>query len=181
MKIPDSVEELVALGVVYSEQGKRLKAKECFKRALEFLPEDPVISYNLALELMIDENWGEALTMLNQSVNGESDNPDYWCERGVTLFRLDRNEEAEESFDLALTFGDENSRLWNSLGVLRFVSEQYEDAELFFRHSIELEKDNPDAWFNLADTLEERGNVKGAEEARRMFENLIVEAEEDEY
>ncbi|MBF9017400.1 MULTISPECIES: tetratricopeptide repeat protein [unclassified Oceanispirochaeta] len=180
MRDPDSVEELVALGVVYSEQGKRLKAKECFRMALELLPEDPVISYNLALELMIDENWGEALTLLNQSVNGESDNPDYWCERGITLFRLDRFDEAEESLDLALTYGDENSRLWNSLGVLRFVGEQYEDAELFFRRSIELEKDNPDAWFNLADTLEERGNLKGADEARRMFENLILEAAEED-
>jgi tetratricopeptide (TPR) repeat protein len=180
MKIPDSVEELVALGVVYSEQGKRLKAKECFKRALELLPEDPVISYNLALELMVDENWGEALILLNQSVNGEPDNPDYWCERGITQFRLERYDEAEESFDLALTFGDENSRLWNSLGVLRFVTEQFEDAELFFRRSIELEKDNPDAWFNLADTLEERGNQKGSDEARRMFENLVLETDEDD-
>jgi len=180
MKNTDSVEDLVARGVVYSEQGKRLKAKECFRKALEILPEDPVISYNLALELMIDEEWAEALTLLNQSVNGEPDNPDYWCERGVVLFRLDRFEEAEESYDLALTFGDENSRLWNSLGVLRFVSEEYEDAELFFRRSIELEKDNPDAWFNLADTLEERGNIKGANEARRMFENLVLEPDEDE-
>lgn len=178
MKKIDSVEELVALGVVYSEQGKRMKAKECFKRALELLPEDPVISYNLALEFMDDENWSDSLILLNQSVNGESDNPDYWCERGIVLFRLDRFDEAEESFDLALTFGDENSRLWNSMGVLRFVTEQYEDAELFFRRSIELEKDNPDAWFNLADTLEERGNQKGSKEARRMFENLILEADE---
>lgn len=178
MKKIDSVEELVALGVVYSEQGKRMKAKECFKRALELLPEDPVISYNLALEFMDDENWSDSLILLNQSVNGESDNPDYWCERGIVLFRLDRFDEAEESFDLALTFGDENSRLWNSMGVLRFVTEQYEDAELFFRRSIELEKDNPDAWFNLADTLKERGNQKGSKEARRMFENLILEADE---
>lgn len=180
MKKPDSVEELVALGVAYSEKGKRLKAKECFKKALELLPEDPTICYNLALELMVDENWSEALTLLNQSVNGEPDNPDFWCERGVALFRLDRYDEAEESFDLALTFGEEDARLWNSLGVLRFVTEQFEDAELFFRRSIELEKDNPDAWFNLADTLEERGNLKGAEEARRMFENQILDMEEDD-
>ncbi|MDC7234211.1 MAG: tetratricopeptide repeat protein [Spirochaetales bacterium] len=179
MKEPVSVEELVALGVAYSEEGKRLKAKECFRKALELLPEDPVISYNLALELMLDESWGEALVLLNQSVSGEPDNPDFWLERGVALFRLDRYDEAEESFDLSLTFGDESSRLWNSLGVLRFVSDRFEDAELFFRRAVELDKTNPDAWFNLADTLEERGNKKGSDEARRMYEKLVLE--DDEY
>ncbi len=177
MKQPDSVEELVARGVYYSEQGKRMKAKDCFRKALELLPEDPVISYNLALELMIDENWREALRLLNQSVSGEPDNPDFWCERGVVLYRLDRHEEAEESFDLALTYGDEDARIWNSLGVLRFVNERYEDAELFFRRALELDRSSTDAWFNLADTLEELGNRKGSEEARRIYEKL---AEEDD-
>ncbi len=169
----ESVEELVAMGVVYSGQGKRIKAIECFRRALELLPEDPVICYNLALELMEDEEWKEALTLLDTSVSAEPDNPDYWCERGIVLYRMDRLEEAEEAFDLALTFGDESSRLWNSLGVLRFINEEYEDAELFFRRSIELERDNADAWFNLADTLEERGNLKGAKEARRILNTLV--------
>ena len=179
MKGPVSVEELVALGVSYSEQGKRIKAKDCFRKALEILPEDPVISYNLALELMEEENWFESLTLLNQAVSGEPDNPDYWCERGIVLFRLERYDDAEESYDLALTYGDEDSRLWNSLGVLRFVTEEYKDAEIFFRRAIELDRDNGDAWFNLADTLDELGNSKGAEEARRIFENLVLE-EEDE-
>ncbi|MDA3955166.1 tetratricopeptide repeat protein [Oceanispirochaeta sp.] len=179
MKEPDSVEELVALGVVYSEQGKRLKAKDCFRRALDILPEDPLISYNLALELMGEENWFESLTLLNQAVSGEPDNPDYWCERGIVLFRLERYDEAEESYDLALTFGEEDSRLWNSLGVLRFVSEEYQDAEIFFRRAIELDRKNGDAWFNLADTLDELGNEKGGEEARRVFENLVLK-EDDE-
>jgi tetratricopeptide (TPR) repeat protein len=178
MKEPDSVEALVALGVVYSEQGKRMKAIDCFRKALEILPEDPVISYNLALELIIDENWMEALTLLNQSVNGEPDNPDYWCERGIVLYHLERYDEAEESYDLALTFGDEDSRIWNSLGVLRFVMEEYEDAELFFRRSLELDRKNIDAWFNLSDTLEELGNIKGSEEARRVYEELVIEDDE---
>ena len=163
------------MGVNYSEQGKGLKAKDCFRKALEILPEDPVISYNLALELMKDEEWRKALVLLNQSVCGEPDNPDYWCERGVALFHLEQYEAAEESCDLALTYGDESSHLWNSLGALYFVTERYEDAELFFRRSIELDKRNSDAWFNLADTLEERGNRKGAREARRIYENLIIE------
>jgi len=177
MKGPDSVEELVARGVSYSEQGKRIKAKDCFRKALEILPEDPVICYNLALELMIDESWQEALSLLNQSVSGEPDNPDYWCERGIVLYRLERYDDAEESYDLALTFGDEDSRLWNSLGVLRFVTDQYEDAELFFRRALELDKSNADAWFNLADTLEELGNTKGSDEARRVYEKLVTENE----
>ncbi len=180
MKDPDSVEDLVALGISYSEQGLRVKAKDCFRRALELLPEDPVISFNLALELMLDEEWGEALTLLNQAVNGEPDNPDFWCERGVVLFRLERYEEAEESYDLALTYGDESSRLWNSLGVLRFVTDRFEEAELFFRRAVELEEDNADAWFNLADTLEELGNMKGSREARRVFDKLLMEMSDEE-
>jgi tetratricopeptide (TPR) repeat protein len=175
MKGPVSVEELVALGVSYSEQGKRIKAKDCFQKALELLPEDPVISYNLALELMEEENWFESLTLLNQAVNGEPDNPDFWCERGIVLFRLNRFEEAEESYDLALTYGEEDSRLWNSLGVLRFATEEYKDAEIFFRRAIELDRKNSDAWFNLADTLDELNNKKGSREARRVFEELILE------
>ncbi len=177
MKAPESVEELVALGVSYSEQGKRMKAKDCFRKALEILPEDPVICYNLALELIVDENWMEALTLLNQSVSGEPDNPDFWCERGIVLYRLNRYDEAEESYDLALTFGDEDSRIWNSLGVLRFVTEQYEDAELFFRRALELDRSNVDAWFNLADTLDELGNTKGAGEARRVYMDLVSDDE----
>ena len=100
-----------------------MKAKDCFRKALELLPEDPVISYNLALELMIDENWrGGSQAAQTSSVSGEPDNPDFWCERGVVLYRLDRHEEAEESFDLALTYGDEDARIWNSHGESSVLS-----------------------------------------------------------
>lgn len=168
-----SIEELVARGVDYAAEGKRIKAQDCFRKALAMLPEDPVISYNLALELMYDESWGEALELLNHSVNGDPENPDYWCERGVVLYNLERYDEAEEAYDLALTYGGENSRIWNSLGVLRFVQEAHEDAALFFRRALELDARNPDAWFNLADTLEELGQEKEAREAKRVFDSLF--------
>ncbi len=176
MKDSRSVEALVAMGVSYAEEGKRVKARDCFRKALAILPENPLISYNLALELIYEESWLEALSLLNQAVNGEPQNPDYWCERGVVLYNLERYKEAEESYDLALTYGAESSRIWNALGVLRFTAKAYEDAQLFFRRAIELDRENPDAWFNLADTLEELGLKKESREARRVLDSLTLDS-----
>ncbi len=171
----ESVEDLVLRGIRYANEGKRSKAKEYFRRALELLPEDPIISFNLALELMTDESWAEALDFLNQSISAVPDNGEFWLERGIALFQLGRLEEAEESYDMALTYGEESSRLWNGYGVLRFGVSKYEEAELFFRRSIELDENNPDPWFNLADTLDELGNEKGASAARHTFERLMAD------
>ena len=61
-----------------------------------------------------------------------------------------------------MSCGGETSRLWNNFGVLRFITERYREAGEFFERAVELDPVNADAWYNLADTLEELGNHKGS-------------------
>jgi len=168
----EKAEVLVRRGIELSRAGRRVKAMDCFREALSLVPGDPVISYDLALEYMFREEWEAALDCLECSVEGEPENGDYWVERGIALFHAGDCVRAEESLEQAMACGADTSRLWNSLGVLRFVTRRYDEAETFFTRAVELDPQNPDAWFNLADTLEVLGNRKGARDARRRFEKL---------
>jgi tetratricopeptide (TPR) repeat protein len=165
-------EELVFQGVCHARKGKHLKAVESFSEALELIPENPVVCYNLALEYLAVKEPELALSYLETALKSEPENPDYWCEKGIALYESQDYKGAEESYDLAIRFGGESSRLWNCYGVLRFISGQYRDAEEFFNRAVQLEPANRDAWFNLADTLDELGNRKGSQQARREYKRL---------
>ncbi len=168
----NEAENLVFQGISFARKGKHLKAVEAFLGALEIVPGNAVICFNLALEYLSMDEPELALSYLDRSVKKEPDNPDYWCERGVALYRTLDYAGAEESYERAMSCGGENSRLWNNFGVLRFITERYQEAGEFFDRAVKLDPVNADAWYNLADTLEELGNAKGAEAARREYQKL---------
>lgn len=168
----DKAEDLIILGISYARMGKHLKALDAFQSALELDPGSAMISYNMALEYLSLNKPELALNYLNTAVKTESENPDYWCEHGIALYLVQDFPSAEESYDKAMSCGGESSRLWNSLGVLRFVTERYDEAKVFFNRAVQLDPLDQDAWYNLADTLELLGDIKGSREAKRKYKKL---------
>ena len=172
MERQKEAENLVFQGVDFARKGKHLKAVEAFLGALEIVPGNGIICFNLALEYLSMDEPELAFSYLDRAVEQDPDNPDYWCERGIAQYRILDYAGAEESYERAMSCGGETSRLWNNFGVLRFITERYQEAEEFFDRAVKLDPLNADAWYNLADTLDELGNPKGAETARREFEKL---------
>lgn len=173
----DRAEDLVIQGISYARMGKHLKAIDVFLHALEQIPGSAMISYNLALEYLSLNKPEEALAYLNTAVRTDPENPDYWCEHGIALYRLKEYPAAEESYDRAMSCGGESARLWNSLAVLRFVTERYAEAKDFFNRAVQLDPLNQDAWYNLADTLEQLGDFKEAGRARTQYKKLSSRGE----
>ena len=165
-------EELVSRGIADSGKGRHRKAVDSFRAALDLVPGNPVICFNLALEYLAMNDPEEALICLDTALEAEPKNPDYWCEKGIALYGAGDYPAAEKAYDQALSCGGDSARLWNSLGVLRFISSRYSEAAEFFRRAVELDSSCEDAWFNLADTLDELGDRKGAKAARLKYENL---------
>ena len=60
----------------------------------------------------------------------------------------------------------------NNRGVVAFLKQRYSEAAGMFRRAVEADPEQADAWFNLADTLEETGDIDGSREARRRLEAL---------
>ena len=172
MDAESRAEALVRQGIEQARRGKHLRAAELFLEALELEAGHPVISYNLALEYLSLGEPVMALGYLNRALKSDPENPDYWCEKGIALYRTGDSSAAEESYDRAISLGGESSRLWNGLGVLRFVTERYGEAEEFFRRAVIQDPANEDGWFNLADTLDELGDKRAARLAREEYEKL---------
>lgn len=168
-----ALKELVDRGIALARKGKHLKAVYAFREALALSPRSGIVCYNLALEYLALEQPEKALEYLEAGLEEEPSQADYWCEKGVALFRMGNPVEADQAYRKALALGGESSRLHNNIGVLHFVGGRLAEAEEAFRLAVTLNPRDRDAWFNLGDTLEERGDSRGAREARKEYEALF--------
>ena len=90
---------------------------------------------------------------------------------GVCLYHLKRTGEAVEEFTKAIELGRGNyQKAFYALGMAHSELKNWKSAEMAFRAAVRLEKEDGEAWFDLALVLLE---VKDFEAARAGFQNAI--------
>jgi len=78
------------------------KADAFFRTALELAPDAACLNYNYGTFLVKQLRDAEALAHLDRAIHAGWDDADAWVNRGVALSRLDRGQEARESFETAV-------------------------------------------------------------------------------
>src|SRR5439155_20057166 len=91
---PDSIEILNDLAITLSREGKLADAVPLYRRALKIRPGDPSSTRNLAIAYFKQQNYAEALRLLESLVGGESTDFQVLDLAGLCLFGLDRYPEA---------------------------------------------------------------------------------------
>lgn len=104
--------------------------------------------YHKGLALIDTGNTGEAIEYLTRSIELETtwQNLD---QRGVAYMNLDKFEESEKDLKESIKLKEDSSNTTN-LGILLDKKGQHKEALKFYNRSIEIEANNPNAFYNRA-------------------------------
>jgi tetratricopeptide (TPR) repeat protein len=105
---------------------------------------------------------------------GKKKEESIWLERGNSLYKADRFEEAIRCYDQALKLDPRNTGAWNNKGLSLSKLGRHEEAILSFKKAIELNPKYANAWYNLAISEDSLDREKEAYAAYSSFCRLIM-------
>ena len=150
------------LAIVYENLGQPDLAEEAYLRALEvddlFYP----AKMNLALLLARQGRLEEAETLYRQVIEAYPDRYDAAYSLGLLLAEMNRAAEAVEFLEKAARGLPRESRVHYNLGLLLQQTGEADAAETALRHALDLEPDNLDVLYALADHYIKRGRLSDA-------------------
>jgi Tfp pilus assembly protein PilF len=161
-------------GAINMSKGKYKDAEKYFREAIKIAPNDYAILFNLGFALVKEKKYDEFGKWFDLAIeNAESGKKaEIILDCGLACFEAKLYEQAEKYYFLAKAKCLESDEYWNRLGVLYFVTKKIDLAISCFEQAIEKNRNNIDAWFNLADSYEEAGMEKKSLEARKKFSDL---------
>ncbi|MCE7875266.1 tetratricopeptide repeat protein [bacterium CPR1] len=139
------------------------RAEDCFRRALECDPHDPLVWNNLGLYRAGSGRLTEARECFTRAIELAPGRADLWIGRGMTFFNLGRLEEASGCFKECLARDERNAAAWEYLGSCLWESGNREGAQPHFERAIEFAPRRASAWLHLG-----RCYV-----ARRLYEEAL--------
>jgi len=92
----------------------------------------------------------KAINDYNEAIRLNSKELNYFVNRGVSFFHLERHAEAMEDFDTAIRLDNNDSRGYFNRGFLNTLLKRYNEAVLDFTEVIRIDPNNSDAFFNRA-------------------------------
>jgi len=128
--------------------------------------------YNRGLDLIASGNLKAAAKELLKASELDSTDADALSELGRLEIEAGRLESAVKFLDKALGRNPKHPSALNNRAVADFLSGNYSEATDGFRSAVESDPALTDAWFNLADSCEEIGDLEGRDEARRRYQTL---------
>ena len=157
-----SNDELLNKAITFHQTGNFDKAELYYKKILENFPNNTMVLTNLAtLALQLGQiEYG--IEIIEKSLKIDSNQPSGFNNHGVMLQKLNRNEEALVSFNIAIDqkhdYAEAHANKANSLSVLRFFEEAQESYDL----SIKFKPDYLKAFLNKGRSLKENGQFEKA-------------------
>jgi tetratricopeptide (TPR) repeat protein len=115
----------------------------------------------------LDVDLADRVDALRAKAEAQRDDAGAWLELGDALLRLDRFDEALETFKHVTDLQPEDPRAWWGRGVASHELQRHEDALVSFKRVAELEPRNAHAWINVGLAL---GLLDRHDEAVEAFE-----------
>lgn len=164
---PDSARVHGDLGIGYFEHGDYPLAARSLERALEILPDYPIVLYMLGrtrIELGELESAREALLRVAEL---RPEHPEILLALGAVDFRLGRLEDATNFFRQTLDIAPGNRWAMESLGICLSQRGLYQEAIEVFSSYLERHPDAASGHYSLASALALAGRQEEAEAAFR--------------
>lgn len=168
----ESSEKLNNQAINLASSGNFDEAVACLKRAITVEQDNYLLWFNLGITYRDMGNFQAAKSAMKKAFEIMPEDMELVCELALLCFAMDQKEEAISFCSAGLSYNSDNAKLWNTLGIISFNMENYKTAEYAFEEAISINPFFYDAIYNLHDTYEQLGNTAGAEECKRLMQNL---------
>lgn len=133
---------------------KYSRARKVTENAIDKYPQDPALHMYMGQVLVERENFEEALSYLNQTLElaGETDSMllnKVYVNRGAAYQKLGETGKAMENYSKALSINENNPNVFLYRGNLYYKQEQFDQALNDFQRVLELDPNNHLAQYNL--------------------------------
>ena len=147
--------------IIFASDGSYKEAITCFKRAIIIEQNNYLLWYNLGVTYRDCGKLDEAIAAMKKAWDLKNDNCDVLETLATLCLQVKKIKEALYYSNLGLNLFPENPHFWNLMGVCFFQEKLYVEACESFELAV---SENPyyvDALYNLRDSYEELGNIKG--------------------
>jgi tetratricopeptide (TPR) repeat protein len=162
------------LGAVLLDQGKLQEAAEQMEEAVRAEPDFPRAWYSLAMVRRWQERYREAVPLFHMVLQFDLEVADSRAELGLSLWRLNRREEARREWEKALEINPNQPVARNGQGLVQLARGEYQKAADSFAEAIRLQPALSRAWSNCGLALSRQEQWAEA----RQFQAKAVELEE---
>jgi tetratricopeptide (TPR) repeat protein len=171
-KFAKELDEALKLGVAHYEEGNYTGAIEEFNKALEKLPEEPVLHANLANAYARSGQKDLALASFEKAIQLNPMEPDFYSDMGLLLIGDGRIDDAEKAFEKAAALDPVGAaRNFFNLGASMVNSGRMEEATMAFRQAVTSDPNYTEAYYQLGLSLS--GNADTIPEAIEMLRKYI--------
>lgn len=134
--------------------------------------DSPLEHYNNGIDLAAAGKVREAITEFRIASRIDSSDADSLSEIGRLEIAEGRLSAAVSALDEALSRNPGHAGALNNRAVVDFLKRRYAEAAEGFRAAVDANPLLSDAWFNLADTCDELGDIEGREKASLQYRVL---------
>ena len=160
------------LGVALLEQYKHEEAVAEFQRALQLNPDFPLAKINLAIALFNAQKLPEAKNAVIAALADSPNSLQAFYIRGLIARTENNRDESLASFQKVLAFDAQDVGANVNVGQIFSQQKNYETAVKYFQTAYEAEPYNTTAVYNLATTLQRKGDRTRAAELLKTFQIL---------
>jgi tetratricopeptide (TPR) repeat protein len=118
--------------------------------------------FRLGNACFLEGRYEEAVTNYDRSVELNSELPEAWSNRGLSLKNLERYEESIANYDKAIELTPDFSSAWYNRGISLDILERHEEAIISYEKAIELAPENYEVWNNRGVSLDKLGHHEKA-------------------
>ena len=177
IKIPKDLEasltnkkECLEKGSDFMDEELYKSAHVCFKKAVEYNPDDDEAWGWLGIALMELENYDESLNALDKAIS-LNEVPDWLSCKSMVLNKLEKTEEAIKCMSKALEMDPGNEGYWFFLGGLFADKWNFKEAIRCYKNVTSLNPERAVAWREMGDITLHR--LKKYEEALDYYDKVI--------
>jgi len=150
------------LGVVFDREGNRDRARECYEKALSFLPDYADAHKNLGIILEHEHRFAEAMEHYRAAIKAKPDYAQAHNNLGVLLTFEGKSDEAIEHYRAALAARPDYAHAHANLGHELMMKGNTDEAYEHLITAVRLRPDLPAAHADLGLLLEKRCDLEGA-------------------
>jgi predicted O-linked N-acetylglucosamine transferase (SPINDLY family) len=157
-----NVDEQFALALRHHQSGQLAEAEHRYRQILQADPNHSDALHFLGVVAFQTGNLEPALELIQRSVSMRPDGAVYRNNLGQVLERMERCEDAEQAYRLAIKLDSQYAEPCNNLGRLLQNRESLSEAEDLYRRAIRLNPHYAEPHTNLGNLYKDRGELDAA-------------------